>query len=382
MIYQIVIAGILVIILINLILNLRNLRKPDRNAKVPQPAPLISVLVPARNEKGNIRACLESLQKQDYPNYEILVLDDNSTDTTAAIVNEMASSDERINLHFGEPLPDGWAGKCFACHQLAQKAKGDWFLFVDADTRHEPHMLRSVLALAIELNTSLLSGFPRQLTTSFAQRVIIPVFYFILLGWLPLWWLHRSKTPKPSMAIGQFFFFSADEYWRTTGYEAVKSKIVEDVWMGIEVSKHGGRHIAVDLSSVASCHMYEDIGAVWRGLGKSIYSVAAMAPLGLLAIIAVAYFLYIAPFYWFWNGFFLGPETLLWRGIVVLQICLMFFMRWLVDSRFHGPTISMWFHPIGLMFYLFNVVYSWGRFLAGAGVTWKERFYGKESTVE
>jgi len=382
MIYQIAIAGILVIILINLILNFRNLRTPDRNAKVPRPAPLISVLVPARNEEENIRACLESLQKQDYPNYEILVLDDNSTDATAAIVNEMASGDERITLHFGEPLPDDWAGKCFACHQLAQKARGDWFLFVDADTRHEPHMLRSVLALAMELKTSLLSGFPRQLATSFAQKVIIPVFYFILLGWLPLWWLHRSKTPKPSMAIGQFFFFSADEYRRFGGYEAVKSKIVEDVWMGMEVSKHGGRHIAVDLSTVTSCHMYRDIGAMWSGLGKSIYSLAAMSPLGLLAVVVVAYFLYAAPFYWFWNVFFTASEPLLWRGIIVTQICLMFFMRWLVDSRFRGPAISMWFQPIGLMFYLINVMYSWWRWMAGAGVTWKERFYGKESTVE
>jgi chlorobactene glucosyltransferase len=382
MIYQIIIAGILVLILINLVLNLRSLRKPDRNAKVPQPAPLISVLVPARNEEENIRACLESLQKQDYPNYEILVLDDNSTDYTATIVNEMASGDERIKLHFGEPLPDDWSGKCFACHQLAEKAKGDWFLFVDADTRHEPHMLRSVLALAMELKTSLLSGFPRQLATSFAQKVIMPVFYFILLGWLPLWWLHQSKTPKPSMAIGQFFFFAADEYRRIGGHETVRSRIVEDVWMGIQVSKHGGRHIAVDLSNAASCHMYRDIGEMWSGLGKSIYSVAAMAPLGLLAIIIVAYFLYIAPFFWLWNGFFMGPEPLLWRSIVVSQICLMFFMRWLVDSRFREPAISMWFHPIGLMFYLVNVIYSWVRWVAGTGVTWKERFYGKESTVE
>jgi chlorobactene glucosyltransferase len=294
----------------------------------------------------------------------------------------MASSDERIHLHFGEQLPEDWGGKCFACHQLSRQAKGDWFLFVDADTRHEPHMLRSVLALAIELKTSLLSGFPRQLATSFAQKVIMPVFYFILLGWIPLWWLHRSKTPKPSMAIGQFLFFNADEYRRIGGHKAVKSKIVEDVWMGIEVSKHRGRHVAVDLSTVASCHMYRDIGAMWSGLGRSIYSLAAMAPLGLLAAIIVAYFIYAAPFYWFWNVFFTASEPFLWRGIVVSQICLVFFMRWLVDNHFRMPSISMWFHPVGLMFYLIDVIYSWLRWVKGAGVTWKERFYGKESTVE
>jgi chlorobactene glucosyltransferase len=382
MIYQIVIAAILIVFLTNLILNMRSLRTPDKNSKVPQPAPLISVLVPARDEEDNIRTCVESLQKQDYPNYEILVLDDNSTDRTAAIVKQMAAKDNRIQLYYGEPLPDDWAGKPYACYQLAKKAQGYWLLFVDADTIHEPHMLRSTLALAMELKTSLLSGFPRQLATSFPEKVIMPVFDFILLGWIPLWWLHRSKKPKPSMAIGQFFFFAKDDYWRIGGHEAVKSKIVEDIWMGIEVSSHGGRHIAVDLSPVVSCYMYRDIGAAWRGLGKSIYSIAAMAPLALVALVLLAYCTYIAPFYWLWNGFFIGSEPLLWRGIVVLQVVITMWMRWMVDSRLREPPVSMWFQPIGLLFYLLNVIYSGGRWLVGAGVTWKERFYGKESTVE
>jgi chlorobactene glucosyltransferase len=382
MIYQIIIAAGTILFLINLILNLRSLRTPDKNSQVPQPAPLISVLVPARDEEENIRTCLESLQKQDYPNYEILVLDDNSTDNTAAIVNEMAFKDSRIQLYFGDPLPDEWAGKPFACHQLAEKANGSWLLFVDADTIHEPHMLRSTLALAMELKTSLLSGFPRQLAASFPQKIVIPVFYFILLGWIPLWWLHRARKPKPSMAIGQFFFFSKDEYWRIGGHEAVKSRIVEDLWMGIEVTRHGGRHVAVDLSPAVSCNMYRDIGATWHGLGKSIYSIAAMAPLALAALVVAAYVFYIAPFFWLWNGFFAGAESLLWRGLVVLQIVVMLFMRWLVDSRFREPAISILFHPIGMLFYLMNVLYSGGRWLVGAGVTWKERFYGKESTVE
>jgi chlorobactene glucosyltransferase len=382
MIYQIIIASVLVVLLINLILNLRALRTPDKNSNVPQPAPLISVLIPARDEEKNIRTCLESLQKQDYPNYEILVLDDNSTDNTAAIVKELAANDNRIRLYFGEPLPDDWAGKPFACYQLAQKAKGDWLLFVDADTTHEPHMLRSILALAMELKTSLLSGFPRQLASSFPQKVVIPVFYFLLLGWIPLWLLHRSKKPKPSMAIGQFFFFAKEDYWRIGGHKAVKSKIIEDIWMGMEVSRHGGRHVAVDLSPVVATNMYDDMGATWRGLGKSIYSIAAMAPLGLAALVLLAYYLYIVPFFWLWNGFFMGSEPLLWRGIVVLQIVITLFMRWLVDNRFHEPGISIYFHPIGLLFYLANVLYAMGRWLVGAGVTWKERFYGKESTIE
>src|SRR4030042_280447 len=106
MLYQVIIAAGLVIFLVNLILNLKNLKRPDVDSKIPQTAPLISVLVPARDEEANIRRCLESLQKQDYTNYEILVLDDNSEDSTADIVAGMAAKDKRIRLIHGAPLPD------------------------------------------------------------------------------------------------------------------------------------------------------------------------------------------------------------------------------------------------------------------------------------
>ncbi|MCJ7655153.1 MAG: glycosyltransferase family 2 protein, partial [Dehalococcoidia bacterium] len=171
MLYQIIVAVLLLLFATNLILNLRALRRPDRNSKVPEPAPLVSVLIPARNEEENIETCLKSLQKQDYPNFEILVLDDNSKDRTAELVERMAAEDDRIKLIKGESLPDGWAGKPFACYQLAEKAKGSWLLFVDADTTHAPHMLRSTLVLAIELNSSMLSGFPRQMAESLPEKI-------------------------------------------------------------------------------------------------------------------------------------------------------------------------------------------------------------------
>lgn len=382
MLYQVVIAAGLVTFLINLVLNLRSLKTPRRNSKIPQPAPFISIMVPARDEEANIEACLESLQQQDYPNYEVLVLDDNSADNTAGIVSEMAARDNRIRLYQGDPLPEDWAGKPFACYQLAQRARGDWLLFVDADTTHAPHMLRSVLALALKLKASLLSGFPRQLASSLPQKIVIPVMYFIILGWLPLWWLHRSQKPKPSMAVGQFLLFPRDEYWRIGGHKVVQSRIVEDIWLGIEVGRHGGRHIAIDLSPVVSCNMYRDFGAMWHGLGRSIYAVTAMAPVALAGLLIAAYFFYIAPFYWLWNGFFVTSAPIFWRGVVALQLAVILFMRWLIDKRFREPAVSVWFHPLGMLFYFMNVLYSGSRWLIGAGVTWKERFYGRESTVE
>jgi chlorobactene glucosyltransferase len=272
MLYQVIIAAGLVGFMLNLILNLRSLKTPRRDSKIPEPAPLVSILVPARDEEENIESCLESLRKQDYPNFEIIVLDDNSVDNTVSIVDRMAVKDSRIQLIRGEPLPEGWAGKPFACYQLAKKARGSWLLFVDADTTHAPHMLRGVLSLALKLKTSMLSGFPRQLANSLPQKVAIPVLYFVIMSWVPLWWLHRSRQPRPSVAIGQLLLFPREEYWRIGGHKVVKSKILEDVWLGVEINRHGGRHIAIDLSPVVSCNMYRSVGAMWEGFIKWLYS--------------------------------------------------------------------------------------------------------------
>ncbi|MFC2041686.1 glycosyltransferase [Chloroflexota bacterium] len=382
MLYQIIIAAGLVSFVINLILNLRSLRKPQSDGRIPEPAPLISVLIPARNEEINIGNCLESLQKQDYPNFEVLVLDDDSSDNTVNIVDRMAAQDNRAQLLRGASLPQGWAGKPFACYQLAMKARGSWLLFVDADTIHAPDMLRSVLALALELKPALLSGFPRQLASSLPQKIAIPVLYFVILSWLPLWFLHRTKVPRPSLAIGQFLLFPAEEYWRIGGHRAVKSRILEDVWLGVEVTRHGGRHIAVDLSMVVSCHMYHSLGAMWEGFIKWVYSIAAFSPVALVLLMGAGYAFFLAPFYWLWNDFFVAVTPTEWRKIVIFQVATILVMRWLVDNHFKEPVVSTLLHPLGFSFLFIAALRAGSRRLTGAGVRWKKRLYGRESCVD
>jgi chlorobactene glucosyltransferase len=382
MLYQVIIAAGLVSFMFNLILNLKSLKTPRRDSKIPEAAPLVSVLVPARDEEKNIGNCLKSLQKQDYPNFEILVLDDNSVDNTAKIVDQVAASDDRVQLIRGEPLPEDWAGKPFACYQLAKKARGSWLLFVDADTTHASHMLRSVLTLALKLKTSLLSGFPRQLANSLPQKVAIPVLYFVIMSWVPLWWLHRSKQPKPSVAIGQFLLFPREEYWRIGGHKAVKSRILEDVWLGIETTRCGGRHIAVDLSPVVSCNMYRSVGAMWEGFIKWLYSIAAMSRLALFGMLAAGYFFFLAPFYWLLNEFFVVATPTVWREVIIFQVAVILIMRGLTDNRFKEPAISALCHPFGFSFLVASALYAGGRRVVGASVSWKKRLYGGESAVE
>ena len=383
MLYQVIITVGLLSFLLNLVLNLRSLKVPHvGDSSLPEPAPPVSILIPARDEEANIAACLQSLRQQDYPDFEVLVLDDNSLDRTADIVEEMAAKDNRIQLIRGEPLPSDWAGKPYACYQLARRARGSWLLFVDADTTHASHMLRSVLSIALRLKTSLLSGFPRQLANSLPQRVAIPVLYFIILSWLPLWWLHRSREPKPSLAIGQFLLFPTEEYWRIGGHRAVKARILEDVWLGIEVTRQGGRHMAIDLSPVVSCNMYRSLGAMWEGFIKWCYSVAAMSRIALFGMLTAGYFFFLAPFYWLWREFFVVSAPTVWREFVISQVAIILLMRGLIDNRFKEPVVSALLHPIGFSFLVMSAIFAGGRRVVGAGVSWKKRLYGRESPVE
>jgi chlorobactene glucosyltransferase len=239
-----------------------------------------------------------------------------------------------------------------------------------------------VLTLALRLRPSLLSGFPRQLASSLPQKVAIPVLYFVIMSWLPLWWLHRAKQHRPSLAIGQFLLFPSEEYWRIGGHNAVKSRILEDVWLGIEINRHGGKHIAVDLSPVVSCNMYQSLGAMWEGFIKWIYSVAALSKIALVGLVVAGYVFFLAPFYWLWNELFVVPTSTGWGPVVIFQVATILVMRWLVDKRFKEPVVSTFLHPIGFSFLILIGLYAGSRQALGAGVRWKKRLYDRDSCVE
>jgi len=382
MLYQQIVCILLAAILFNLLLNLRALRKPKSDIELPAPAPLISILIPARNEEANIGVCLESLRQQDYPNFEILVLDDSSTDGTADIVARIAAEDSRVRLLKGQPLPSGWAGKTFACHQLAQEARGSWLLFTDADTVHVASMLRRVLGVALVSRAALISGFPYQRTSSIWQKTAMPIlFYFMLLCWMPFWWLQRSRCTTPSVAIGQFLFFSAREYRSIGGHEAVKSRMVEDVWLGIEVSRHKYRQLTLDLSSLVSCQMYREFGTMWDGITRWFYTAASLSVVTLVVMIAVVLILFLAPFLWLVYGLLLGQPALAWEVLVALQVGIVFLARFLAGRRFSQPKTSIILHPIGVAFLLLVSFYASYQYLTGAGVKWKGRLYDSGSQI-
>jgi len=387
LIYQLFVLAGLALFFINLILNLAALKRPSRKAAVPPDQPLVSVLIPARNEERNIGRCLTSVLGQDYPNFEVLVLDDNSFDRTAEIVGGIREKDKRVQLIKGKPLPDGWAGKCYACHQLSQHARGSWLLFIDADTVSRSHMIRSTLQLAILNNAAMLSGFPRQKVSGITQKIVIPIlFYFLVMSWFPLWLFHSWKKPGPTLAIGQFLLFKREDYLGIGGHVSVKSRIMEDVWFGIEMHKHGLRILSVNLSDVLTTKMYSNMGTMAEGCIKWFYSVAALSPVAIVGSVLVAYIFFLAPFYWACarpvNALFSESHIMDWGVIVLAQVAVILLMRVITDIYFRGSKISFLFHPLGISFLILAVIVGASRRALGVGVAWKDRVYQSISNIK
>lgn len=217
--------------------------------------PLVSVLVPARNEEDCIEDCVRSLLSQEYAPLEILVLDDQSTNATASIVQSLidelpADQSERLQLLKGERLPTGWVGKNFACYQLAQQARGDLLYFTDADTIHAPQAVRAVVDTMRRYQVQLLSGHPEYVFSSLGERLLVPLLNFSMLILLPLALVPRRPEPALSNGNGQLMCFERSTYDQIGGHVSVKDSLIEDVALARICKAEGHRMIFVDASKL------------------------------------------------------------------------------------------------------------------------------------
>ena len=233
--------------------------------------PFVSILVPARNEEANIEACVKSLLAQDYPDFELIVLDDESEDATWSILCHLAAQDKRLRIIKGKELPAGWVGKSWACHQLSRAAQGEYLLFVDADTRHAPSMLGAAVDAALYYDAALVTAMPRERTESVSEMLTVPLMTWGTFSTLPLPLAFHSSLPALSITIGQFLLFRHDAYRRIGGHAAVAEHITEDMELGRLIKKHGFRWRMVDGGKVVDCRMYTNFSDAVNGISKSIF---------------------------------------------------------------------------------------------------------------
>lgn len=255
---------------IQLIVAFVNVVSQTRFMKNAQTNELVSVLIPARNEEQNILNLLVDLQHQIYKNIEILVFDDQSTDRTAQLVSDMAKYDNRIRLLNSTGLPEGWLGKNHACHSLAQQAKGDYLLFLDADVRAEQGLISRTIWYAKNQNTKLLSIFPTQKMHSMGEKAVVPIMNYILLTLLPLALVQRTKYASLAAANGQFMLFEAETYKKLYPHELLKTEKVEDIKIAQLYKKHALKMACISNNKDVSCRMYTNYKASLEGFSKNI----------------------------------------------------------------------------------------------------------------
>ena len=232
-----------------------------------------SVLIPARDEANGIAAsvsaALQSSDGGDRLNIEVVVLDDHSTDGTAEIVADLSATDPRVRLETSQPLPDGWNGKQFACRQLADLATHEVFVFLDADVRLHPSGLDRLLSYRESTQTALLSAFPRQITGTIAEQLIIPMMHYILLGFLPMDRMRQSPSPAYASGCGQLFMTDRESYRRAGTHETLASSRHDGVKLPRAYRQAGLMTDVVDGTDIASCRMYTNGGEVLRGVLKN-----------------------------------------------------------------------------------------------------------------
>ncbi len=346
--------------------------RPPRPGPLPHPVPLLSILVPARDEARRIGPCLASLSAQTWPNLEILVLNDESTDGTDAVVREHAARDPRVRLLPGKPLPEGWTGKCWAVHQLAQAARGGYLLFTDADTRHQPGAAAAAIGGMESRRAGLACLWPWQETGTLGERLTIPFVYLLLLGFRPHWMEPFLRNPILGAGNGQFLLARADAYRAAGGHEAVRHHLVEDIALARHMLARGHRVANFDGSEHVACRMYERFSEVWSGFTKNL---RAAFDDQLLAFLGFGFVQF---------GFFFGPFALLpvalaqrdfpaarWALAAIAAIyALRLFLAW----RFRSTVAGALLHPLGQLLAIVIGLNSWFR-LHTTGVEWKGRTY-------
>jgi chlorobactene glucosyltransferase len=301
-----IVAFVLVLLLIALS-NLRALRRLE-DWGLPPRFPRVSVLVPARNEQENVGPCVSSLLAQEYPDFEVLVLDDGSSDATGQIVASLAAEDGRSRVLGGKPLPPDWLGKHWACHQLAQAADGELLLFTDADTRHHHQTLRDAVAALLAEEADLVSALPRQEVGSWAERLAVPVIPWAIFSFVPLGLAYRLQRPALSASVGYFMLFRRQAYEKIGGHAAVRKHAVDDIALGRRIVAHGLRWRLADGGSHIRCRMYRNLREVFEGFSKNLFA-------------AFEYKVLLFVFVWLWVGLvFLEPVTVLTLGLTVVPL--------------------------------------------------------------
>ena len=340
--------------------------------------PAVSVLIPARNEERSIGPAIEAALAGRGVDLEVVVLDDASTDATVPVVKRIAARDTRVRLLMGPRLPAGWCGKQHACAVLGREARYPLLLFVDADVRLAPDGAARLAAFLEASGSDLVSGVPFQETGTFLERLLIPLIHFVLLGFLPLARMRRSRHPAYAAGCGQLFLARRTAYEAVGGHAAVRASLHDGLTLPRAFRRAGFLTDLCDATDVASCRMYRGATGVWRGLAKNategMASPRAIVPFTVLLLggqVLPPVLLALSP--WLSSGAFV---------LAALATAALYSPR-LAGMRCFGQSpLGAALHPLGVAVLTAIQWYALLRMSAGRPPAWKGRRYAPAAVDE
>ena len=310
----------------------------------------VDVLIPMRNEEGNVEACLKAvLNSELLEASRVYVLDDGSSDETGKLISEF-----KVNKLTGTQLPEGWLGKVWACHNLAQASSGEYLVFIDADVRLHPYAIASAINKMNKFGWDFISPYPKQITGSILEKLIQPLLQWSWLASVPL--RIAEKYPNRSMTIanGQFFIVKRSAYEKSGGHAAIPNEVLDDLELARLLVSKGVKGGVADGSSVASCRMYKSNGELVDGYTKSLWK-AVGGQLGTIVAILILVMTGITPYLGF--------------GAPVLFI---FLSRVLAAVKTKSNPAYAFLHPFAILVLIYLIVLSSIRKNRGT-LTWRGR---------
>jgi chlorobactene glucosyltransferase len=369
---------------------IKNMGRTQPVSEAALALPPVTIIVPARNEARNIERCARSLLAQDYPDFELIVVDDGSTDATPGILSEIAAQDARLKIvRLEEALPPGWAGKPHAMQQGYKVARTEsrYFLFSDADTFHFPQALRVAVTAAVEGKADLLSALTGLELLSFWENVLMPLAIMgIMLQYPP----DKVNEPGSKVAIanGQFLLLRREAFEQVGGYGGkLKGSLLDDRYMAVAIKAAGGRMLFINGQDLVKVRMYTGLGDIWQGFRKNAF-VGSRAPFVTVPFFVVtALWLGVFPFVqlayallsWSFSG---GKSSKRLLGFSLFQVGLSVVGRRRFDRQLGVPAVYAWTLPLSTLIFMGILIDSMVRSLTGQGVSWKGRNYADAAKTQ
>ena len=299
----------------------------------------VDILIPMRNEEENVTPCLKAILKtSDVENFRIYVLDDNSSDKTLEQLKNFP-----VNSLAGGELPDGWLGKNFACHQLAQSGTGEYLVFLDADVRISEFAVASAIRKLEELDWDYISPYPKQLTGTFAEKLIQPLLQWSWLASVPLRIAEIFPNRSMTIANGQFLVVRRNSYLAVGGHEAIKGEVLDDLELARLLVANGFKGGVAEGSEVASCRMYQRASQLQDGYTKSLWK-AFGGKIGTIFAVVLLATTGIIPFF---------TSTFAYTVIIL--------SRFIAALKTKSNPLYALLHPISVGYLIYLIALSWKR---------------------